>query len=59
MQMPYSYPIDMWSFGCMMAEFRTGEALFTGRSSIEQIIYVCSCIGIPHKNDGLFSLAFL
>ncbi len=24
MQMPYSYPIDMWSFGCLIAEFKMG-----------------------------------
>lgn len=59
MQMPYSYPIDMWSFGCMIAEFKIGDPLFSGKSSIEQLVYISSCIGFPNKNDGLFSLAFL
>jgi len=58
MQMPYSYPIDMWSLGCIMAEFKLGAPLFCGKTIIEQLVYMCSCIGIPNKNDGLFSLAF-
>ena len=59
MQMPYSYPIDMWSFGCLIAEFKMGEPLFLGRSTIEQLVYISSCIGLPNKSDGFFSLAFL
>jgi dual specificity tyrosine-phosphorylation-regulated kinase 2/3/4 len=32
---PYKATIDMWSFGCMMAEFCIGYPLFPGEDEME------------------------
>ena len=32
MGLPYGTPIDMWSFGCILAELFTGYPLFPGES---------------------------
>lgn len=33
----YSTAVDMWSVGCIFAEFLLKEPLFKGRSEIDQI----------------------
>ena len=33
----YSIQIDMWSCGCIFAEFLTRKALFPGKSEIDQL----------------------
>ena len=33
----YSLPIDIWSFGCIMAELYTGYPIFPGENEIEQL----------------------
>lgn len=43
----YSYPIDMWSFGCLMAELKIGEPIFAGSNNVEQILYMINSIGLP------------
>jgi serine/threonine protein kinase len=30
LKQPYSYEIDMWSFGCLLAELKLGEPIFAG-----------------------------
>jgi len=42
---PYDVAIDMWSFGCILAELYTGYPLFPGENEVEQlacIMEVCS-----------------
>jgi dual specificity tyrosine-phosphorylation-regulated kinase 2/3/4 len=34
--MPYGVEIDMWSFGCILAELYTGYPLFPGESGCQQ-----------------------
>lgn len=43
----YSYAIDMWSFGCMLAEMHTGTPLFNGRDQQEQMYKIVSLLGMP------------
>ena len=31
----YSYEVDMWAVGCLMAEMAIGDPLFNGESEIE------------------------
>ena len=44
---PYSYPIDMWSFGCVLAELFSGYPLFPGENEKEQIGYIMEICGVP------------
>ena len=36
--MPYSFPIDMWSLGCILVELVTGDPLFNGKNETDQIV---------------------
>lgn len=39
--------IDMWSFGCIIAELFTGYPLFPGENEIDQLAYIMEICGIP------------
>ncbi|KAK9966229.1 hypothetical protein ABG768_003352 [Culter alburnus] len=46
----YGTAIDMWSFGCVLAELHTGYPIFTGRNELDQlscIIQVKGMLGMP------------
>ncbi|KAK7195456.1 mitogen-activated protein kinase [Novymonas esmeraldas] len=43
---PYSYPIDVWAVGCVMAEYVMQRPLFAGRDYIHQLQFVLSSIPI-------------
>lgn len=45
--LPYSMPIDMWSFGCILAELYTGYPLFPGENEVEQLACIMEVIGLP------------
>lgn len=44
---PYGRPIDMWSFGCILAELYTGYPLFPGQDEVEQLNYIMEVLDIP------------
>ncbi|KAL5494447.1 hypothetical protein EMCRGX_G015782 [Ephydatia muelleri] len=44
---PYSLPIDMWSFGCILVEMHTGEPLFSGKDEVDQMCKIVEVLGIP------------
>ena len=46
----YSYPIDMWSFGCILAELYTGYSLFLGSDEDDQVGCIMEVIGMPPEN---------
>lgn len=43
----YSYPIDMWSLGCILIEMHVGEPLFAGQTEKEQMHLLVSSRGMP------------
>ncbi|CAI4220707.1 unnamed protein product, partial [Auanema sp. JU1783] len=45
----YSTPVDMWSVGCIMAEFQSLKALFPGRGEMDQIKLIYQQMGTPSK----------
>lgn len=47
----YSKSVDIWSFGCLMAELFTGKSLFPGTSTINQIERVLKWTGVPTMAD--------
>lgn len=50
LRIPYSEKVDIWSFGCILAELYTGEPLFPGNSEQEQLEFIMELCGIfPHS----------
>ncbi|XP_072042568.1 dual specificity tyrosine-phosphorylation-regulated kinase 4-like isoform X2 [Amphiura filiformis] len=45
--LPYGMPIDMWSFGCILAELYTGYPLFPGENEVEQLACIMEVLGMP------------
>lgn len=45
--LPYGMPIDMWSFGCILAELYTGYPLFPGENEIDQLVCIMEVLGKP------------
>jgi dual specificity tyrosine-phosphorylation-regulated kinase 2/3/4 len=47
---PYTPSIDMWSFGCIMAEFCIGFPLFPGEDETDQLGLIMEVRGVPHSD---------
>lgn len=54
----YSKPIDMWSVGCIHAEFLTMKALWPGKSDIDQLNKIFKDLGTPNEKiwEGISEL---
>eukprot|EP01012_Entosiphon_sulcatum_P025997 TRINITY_DN31398_c0_g1_i1.p1 TRINITY_DN31398_c0_g1~~TRINITY_DN31398_c0_g1_i1.p1 ORF type:complete len:540 (-),score=64.37 TRINITY_DN31398_c0_g1_i1:56-1675(-) len=46
----YGRPIDMWSFGCILAELYTGYPLFPGENEVEQLACIMEIMDVPPKH---------
>eukprot|EP01135_Chromosphaera_perkinsii_P002881 Nk52_evm36s229 gene=Nk52_evmTU36s229 len=44
---PYQVNIDMWSFGCILAELYTGYPLFPGENEVEQLACMMEILDVP------------
>ena len=44
---PYTSAIDIWSFGCILAELYTGTPLFAGEDEKEQLMCMMEILGVP------------
>lgn len=47
----YSTSIDIWSFGCVLAEFAYGRPLFTGQTQIAVLSKIINIIGMATIDD--------
>eukprot|EP01134_Creolimax_fragrantissima_P001985 CFRG1985T1 len=45
--LPYDTSIDMWSFGCILAELYSGYPLFPGENETEQLSYIMEICNTP------------
>ncbi|KAL3119461.1 hypothetical protein niasHT_008975 [Heterodera trifolii] len=45
----YTTPVDMWSVGCIFAEFLKLEPLFPGRTEIDQMQKIFKEVGTPNE----------
>ncbi len=50
MGIAYTPAIDIWSFGCILAELYSGYPLFPGESEQDQLGYIMEICGVPPKN---------
>ena len=47
----YSFGVDVWSAGCVLAEMVIGRPIFNGKDSFEQLVEITKVIGCPTKED--------
>jgi protein kinase len=47
----YSAPVDVFAFGCVLAELYLMKPLFSGTSEIDQLSKICSVMGTPTQQD--------
>lgn len=45
----YSWPVDVWSIGCIFAELLTLRPLFPGKSEIDQLDKIFRILGMPSE----------
>ncbi|KAJ3345262.1 Dual specificity tyrosine-phosphorylation-regulated kinase [Entophlyctis luteolus] len=45
--MSYNVAIDMWSFGCILAELFLGYPLFPGENELQQLALIMEIFGVP------------
>jgi len=54
----YTTAIDIWSFGCILAELYTGFPIFPGESEPEQMALIMEVNGLPPKDMLEVSVLF-
>lgn len=47
----YSYAVDIWSIGCILAELLGRQPLFPGKSFIHQLSLIFDVLGAPARGD--------
>ncbi len=45
----YSYAVDVWSTGCILAELELGRPLMPGKTEAEQLDLICRTVGTPSE----------
>ncbi|ORC87902.1 glycogen synthase kinase-3 alpha [Trypanosoma theileri] len=49
----YHFHVDMWAFGCVLAEFLCGEVLFKGSTTVDQMAEIFKVLGAPSRQELL------
>jgi glycogen synthase kinase 3 beta len=49
--MDYDASIDIWSFGCVLAEMFIGKPLFQGESTVDQLLQIIKVLGTPNTEQ--------
>lgn len=52
----YGPPVDVWAVGCVVAELQTGEAIWPGRSDIDQLYLIRKTMGQFINESSSFEL---
>ena len=47
----YTTIIDLWSYGCVMAEVLMGSPIFPGNTSVDQLVEIIKVLGAPNRED--------
>jgi len=47
----YTYAIDIWSAGCVLAELLLGQPLFQGESGEDQLVEIIKLLGTPSREE--------
>ena len=47
----YTVAIDVWSYGCVLAELLLGTPIFPGPTAVDQLIEIVRIIGTPTKDE--------
>lgn len=47
----YTTIVDLWSYGCVMAEVLMGAPIFPGNTGIDQLVEIIKVLGAPTKTD--------
>lgn len=47
----YTVAIDVWSYGCVLAELLLGTPIFPGPTAVDQLIEIVRVVGTPTKDE--------
>lgn len=51
----YSTPVDVWAVGCLFGEMCNGEPLFPGKTDLDQLYQMVSCMGeLTQRHQEIF-----
>lgn len=50
----YGPPVDVWAIGCVFAELLTGQALWPGKSDVDQLYLIKKTLGIYYYTQDFF-----
>jgi len=51
----YSYKVDLWSMGCVLAELIQGAPVFQGDNGVDQLVQIIKVLGTP-TNEQLLAM---
>ena len=51
----YSFKVDIWSLGCILAELLDHTPLFTGANDIDQLAKINRILGPPNPEDSWYN----